>query len=65
MKEFLVGLLVLFLVGVLSLLGVFLFPMLLIIGISFRLVLSFVLVLFAIWFVGKITLILIEFLTKK
>ena len=65
MKEFLVGLLVLILIAVFSVLGVLLYPLMLVLGIFLRLILLLVLLIIAIWIVGKVTLLLIEVLTKK
>ena len=65
MKAFLVGLLVLFLAGVFSILGILLFPLLLVLGFFLRFILMIVLVLFAVWLVGKLTLLLIDYLAKK
>ena len=65
MREFFVGLLVLALMAILSVAGVLLIPFLLVLGIFFRVVLGFFLILFAVWLVGKITLLLIEWMSKK
>ncbi len=65
MKEFLVGLLVLLLICVLSGLGFLLWPLLLLLGFFLRFILGLALILFAIWIVGKVTLLLIEALKKK
>lgn len=59
MKEFLVGLLVIVMMAVLSVFGILLFPLLLLMGFFLRWVLGFFLILFAIWLVGKVTLLLI------
>ena len=65
MKEFFVGLLVLLLVSVLSVVGVLLLPLLFVLGFFIRWILIFVLLMFAIWVVGKVTLILIDLVKKK
>lgn len=65
MKEFLVGLLVILMVAVLSGLGFLLIPLLLVMGFFLRWILGFFLILFAIWLIGKVTLLLIGFITKK
>ena len=44
--------------------GVLLFPLLLLVGFFLRIILVFVLLLAAIWLIGKITLFLIEVLSK-
>ena len=65
MISFLVGLLVLLMMAVLWLLGIFLLPLLLVMGLFLRLILGFLLVLFAVWLVGKVTLVLIDLIVKK
>ncbi len=65
MKEFLVGILVLIMLAVLSVGGILLIPLLLVMGIFLRIFLGFFLVLFSIWLVGKVTLVLIAWMTKK
>ena len=58
MKAFLVGLafliLVMLIAGVGALLSVLLFPLLLVLGFALRIVLSVLLVIFAIWLLGKL-----------
>jgi hypothetical protein len=65
MKELIVGLLVLLLAGALWLLGVLLFPLLIVFGFFLRMILMLVLAFFAIWLIGKATLLLIESLRRK
>ena len=65
MKEFLVGLLVILLTVLLSILGIFLFPLLIVLGFFLRWFVSVLLILFAIWLVGKVTLLLIGAIHKK
>ncbi len=65
MREFLVGLLVIVMVLVLSGLGILLFPLLLVLGIFFRLAIGLIVLLLAVWLIGKVTLFLIGALTKK
>lgn len=65
MKAFLVGLLVIVMMGVLSVVGVLLFPLLLLLGFFLRWVLGLVLLLFGIWLIGKLTLFLIDLLSKR
>lgn len=65
MKEFLVGLLVIVMMGILSVAGILLFPLLLVMGFFLRWILGFLLILVAIWIVGKVTLVLIDFLKKR
>lgn len=65
MKEFLVGLLVILMMAVLSGLGFLLIPLLLVMGFFLRWILGFFLVLFAVWSIGKVTLLLMGVITKK
>ena len=60
MREFMLGLLVLALMAVLSVVGIFLLPLLLLLGIFLRLLVGIFLALFVIWLVGKATLLAIE-----
>lgn len=64
MKAFIVGLGVLVLMGIFSVAGILLFPVLIVLGIFFRILLGFFLILFAIWLTGKLTLLLIDYLRK-
>jgi uncharacterized membrane protein len=65
MSEFLVGLLVIVMVLVLSGIGVLLLPLLLVLGIFLRLAIGLIALFLAIWLIGKVTLFLIDALTKK
>lgn len=65
MKEFLVGLLVLVLMAVLGLMGTLLLPLFLLLGIFLRLLVGLFLILIVIWFIGKLTLLAIEYLQNK
>ena len=65
MKEFLVGVLVLFMALVLTLIGFLLMPLLLVLGIFLRLAVGLIVLLLAVWLIGKVTLFLIEVLRKK
>lgn len=65
MKEFLVGLLVVVMALVLSGIGVLLLPLLLVLGVFLRLAVGLILLLLAVWLIGKLTLFLIEALKKK
>ena len=65
MKEFLVGLLVILMMAVLSGLGFLLIPLLLVMGFFLRWILGFFLLLFAIWLIGKATLLLIGAIGRK
>jgi len=64
-KSFFVGLLVLAFVGLLSFIGVLLMPLLLVLGLILKIIVSIVLVIFAVWLLGKITLVTIENLKKR
>lgn len=65
MKAFFVGLLVIVAVFVLAGLGILLFPLLLVLGIALRLLIMILIGLFAIWLVGKLTLMAISALAGK
>ena len=65
MKEFLVGVLVVIMAMVLSGIGILLFPLLLVLGVFLRLALGLIVLLLAIWLIGKVTLLLIDVLWKK
>lgn len=65
MKAFLVGVLVIFLLGVLSIAGVLLLPLLLVLGVFFRFVLGIVLIIFTIWLIGKVVLVSLDYLKKQ
>ena len=64
MKSFLVGLLVLAVVGLLCVAGIFLFPLLFVLGFFLRWILSLILLIFTIWLIGKVTLIFMDYLRK-
>jgi hypothetical protein len=65
MREFLVGLLVIVMALVLSGVGILLLPLLLVLGIFLRLAIGLIILLLAIWLIGKATLFLIEVLKTK
>jgi hypothetical protein len=65
MREFLVGLLVIMMALILSGIGVLLLPLLLVLGIFLRLAIGLIVLLLAIWLIGKVTLFLIDALRKK
>ena len=65
MREFLVGLLVIIMVLALSGVGILLLPILLMLGIFLRLATGLIVLLLAIWLIGKVTLFLIDALRKK
>jgi hypothetical protein len=65
MKAFFVGLLVLLAVMLFSFIGIFLFPLIIVMGFFLKWLIGIVLIIFAIWFLGYITLWAIEQLKKK
>ncbi len=65
MKEFLVGILVIIMALILSGIGILLFPILLMLGLFLRLAVGLLILLFAVWLIGKATLFLIDVLKKK
>lgn len=65
MKELLAGLLVIVMALVLSGIGILLLPLLLVLGLFLRLAVGLIILLLAIWLVGKVTLFLIDALKKK
>ena len=65
MKELLVGLLVVVMALVLSGIGILLLPLLLVLGVFLRLALGLIILLLAIWLIGRVTLFLMDALLKK
>jgi len=65
MKSFLVGLLVIVLMGLFSVFAVVLFPLLLVLGFFLRYLLGIALIVFAIWLIGKFTLLGIDLMKKR
>ena len=65
MREFFIGLLVIVAVLLLAGLGVLLFPLLLVLGLALRVLILILIGLFAVWLVGKLTLMLIDAFRKK
>lgn len=63
-KEFLVGLLVILLTAILLIVGTLLLPLLLLLGVFLRFVLGLFLILFAVWLIGKVTLLLYERISR-
>jgi len=53
MRAFLIGLLFLFAVGLLSGIGILLFPLMIVLGFLLRFMLSVAFVIFSIWLLGK------------
>ncbi len=65
MKAFFVGLIFLMLVVVMSGLAIFLYPFLFMLGIVLRMVLGVLLVIFAIWLLGKMIIYVWELLRPR
>ncbi len=65
MKEFLIGLLVLVSVLVLSGIGLLLLPFFIVLGFFLKLVIGVLLLLVAVWLIGKVTLVVIDLLRTK
>jgi len=65
MKSFFVGLAVIALLGVLSVVGILLLPLILVLGFFLRLVIGALLILFTIWLIGKLTLLLIDAMKNR
>ena len=65
MKEFFIGLLVILVLMLLSAAGFMLFPLIIVLGIFLRYLISVALFIFAVWIIGKVTLWGIEELKKK
>lgn len=65
MKEFFVGLLVLLVMLLVSIVGVFLLPFIVVLGFFLKWLISIALIVLAIWLVGKTTLLAIEHLKKR
>ena len=65
MKEFFIGLLVILVLMLLSAAGFMLFPLIIVLGIFLRYLISVALFIFAVWLIGKVTLWGIEQMKKK
>ena len=65
MKEFFVGLLVLAALLALGLAGTLLLPLIVVLGVFIKWVIAVALVIFAIWFLGKVSLMGMEWLKNK
>lgn len=65
MKSFFVGLAVVIVLGVISVAGIFLLPLILMLGFSLKLVIGLFLILFTIWLIGKLTLLLIDAIKNR
>ena len=65
MIEFFVGLLVLLMLLIFSIIGIFLLPFIVVLGIFMQGFICVALLIFAIWLVGKVTLMAIEHLKNK
>lgn len=60
MKEFFVGLLVIFAIGILSVVAVLMFPLVIVLGFFLKWLITAAFFIFSIWLIGKITLIVID-----
>ncbi len=65
MKAFFVGLLVIVLTSLFSLVALLLFPLIIVLGFLLKAVIGVIFLLFAIWLIGKLTLLLLDYLNKK
>jgi len=65
MKAFLAGLIFLLATAILVVIGVLLFPFLILLAFLLRLILGFFLIIFAIWLLGKFIILVWEKLNKK
>lgn len=65
MKAFLVGLMFLIMVAVTAGLGIFLWPLLFVLGVALRVVLFIAFTIFAIWLLGKLIIVVWESLRSK
>ena len=65
MKEFFVGLLVIFMTALLSIVGIFLFPLLIVAAFFLRWIIFLLLALIGIWLIGKLTLFIINAVGKR
>ena len=65
MKEFVVGLAVIAMTAIIAFLGILLFPILLLMGFFLRIFVGLALILFVVWLIGKVTLVLIEYVRKQ
>ena len=64
MKEFMIGLLVILIAGVVTLFGALFFPLLLLLGFFLRFLIGLLVSIFVIWLIGKTTLLAIEYFRK-
>ena len=64
MKEFVIGLFVILMMGVVAVLGVLLLPLLLVLSFFLRFLVGLVAFLLVIWLVGKVTLLSIEYMRR-
>ena len=65
MKEIFVGLLVLLVLLLLSIVGIFLLPFIVILGFFLKWLMSIALLIFALWLMGKVTLWAIDHVKKN
>ncbi len=65
MKEFFVGLVVLVLLGILSVVGMLLLPVILVLGFFVRFIIGILVFIFVVWLVGKAVLLSLDYLKKR
>ena len=65
MKAFFVGLMFLILTFLLAGVGILLFPFMIVLGVALRIVIMLILVIFAIWLLGKLIILVWESLRPK
>lgn len=65
MKAFFIGLITLIIVIIMGTIGTLLYPFFIVLGLLFRVILSFLLFVFAIWLLGKFILFIWEKLFKE
>lgn len=65
MKAFFIGLITLIIVIIMGTIGALLYPFFIVLGLLFRVILSFLLFIFAIWLLGKFILFIWEKLFKE
>lgn len=65
MKAFFIGLVTLIIVIIMGTIGTLLYPFFIVLGLLFRVILSFLLFIFAIWLLGKLILFIWEKLFKE
>lgn len=65
MKEFFVGLIVLLLLGVFSVLGALLFPLIIVLSFFLKFILGALIFILMVWIIGKVTLLAVESIKNR